>query len=349
MNGPAGFEKAPDGAAWLDGFPAKDGVTLISENRPFQHNEADYDSQYYNQDSNESGTGIVNLLRQVKCDFRGPILELGCGTGVATLGLCKAAESPWLLITDASTAFIEIVRKKMMHRGMDLGRVRFAVLSDADLDRLPPQSVSAIVLRSVVHHFLDVPGWIRSAARLLRPGGAIVCEEPCASGYLNMGLIAQAVAENEANGLWAEQRAQARLLADTMKAYNRRDMDKSQWEDKHLFRPEEMAEWTDAAGLHLTFIPNAAFETFATRHEGELPKTDFPEFFRNYLHYCMNFGPESAARIAQAALPLCRWVAEACAGTREPHLMGIFVMRKPQESVFERKRSGAQAPPGPSH
>ena len=319
-----------ESSAWLDAFPTQDGTFLISENRPFQHDEADYDNQYGNQESEDSGRGIVNVLRKFDCDFSGPILELGCGTGVATIGLCKTQDAPWFLITDSSTAFIDIVKRKMARNGVDLARIRFAVLSDGDLDRLPEASVSAIVLRSVVHHFLDVPGWIKAAGRMLRPGGIILCEEPAAQGYLIMGIIAQTVAENEANGLSTEQRAKARLLADTMKAYNRRDMDKSEWEDKHLFRPEEMNEWARAAGLESNFIPSTTFEAFAYDVAGDVAKTDFRHFFESYLHYCMNFGTEDAARIAQAGDSICSYVVKACSGTREPYLMGLFALSKPR-------------------
>ena len=318
----------PASMAWLDAFQNQDGTVLISENRPFQHDEADYDNQYGNQDYDTSGRGLMNVLRKFDCDLSGPVLELGCGTGVATVGLCKARDVPWFLITDSSTAFIDITKRKLARSGVNSDRIRYAVLSDGDLDRLPDASVSAIVLRSVVHHFLDVPGWIRAAARVLRPGGVIVCEEPAAQGYLIMGIIAQTVAANETNGLTPDQRAKARLMADTMKAYNRCDMDKSAWEDKHLFRPELMNEWARAAGLESYFIPSANSESFADGLDGAVTKTDFREFFESYLQYCMNFGPGDAAQIARAGDAICSYLVEACAGTREPYLMGLFALRK---------------------
>jgi 2-polyprenyl-3-methyl-5-hydroxy-6-metoxy-1,4-benzoquinol methylase len=259
----------------------------------------------------------------------GPVLELGCGTGEASIGLCRDKDIPWFLITDSSKDFINIVKRKMVRQAVDLTRVRFAVLADTDLNQLPPQSVSAIVLRSVLHHFLDVPTWIRAAAPALRPGGAIVCEEPFASGYLIMGIIAQAVAESGVGGLSPEQRNKAQIMADTMKSYNRRDIDKSAWEDKHVFRPEELFIWAQSAGLNFSFIANTGFAQIGLSEE-ELPRnTDFVVFFKEYLQYCMNFGIEDAAKIAEAAEPLCRYVVEACSGGREPHLMGLLILQKP--------------------
>ena len=38
-------------------------------------------------------------------------------------------------------------------------------------------------------------------------------------------------------------------MAEAMSNYNRLDIDKSDWEDKHIFRPEQIQEWAQSAGL----------------------------------------------------------------------------------------------------
>jgi ubiquinone/menaquinone biosynthesis C-methylase UbiE len=333
MDTTAAVSEAPASQSWLDRFPKDDGVALISENRPFAHAEDDYDDQYAIQAADESGLGIANILRKFDSDFSGPVLELGCGTGKATLGLCKSGAFPWFLITDSSKTFIDITRRKLARNGIGLDNVRFAVFSDADLDRLPAASLSAIMLRSVLHHFADVPRWIEAAARTLRPGGTLIFEEPCSPGYLLMGLIAQVAATSRDNGLRREQREQAARLAETMKSYNRRDIDKSAWEDKHVFRPDEMMVWGRDAGLVTHFLPNVTFEAYAYTTDPDLGTMDFEKFVRDYLHYCMNFGAASAAQITKTVEPLCRYVAEACRGTREPYLVGTFLMQKPREGT----------------
>src|SRR5918911_175299 len=102
MNGTATLGEAPAGRHWLDGFPQDDSVALISENRPFAHEEGAYDEQYAIQAADDSGIGIANLLRRFDSDFGGPALELGCGTGKSTVGFVKSAAFPLFLITDSS-------------------------------------------------------------------------------------------------------------------------------------------------------------------------------------------------------------------------------------------------------
>ena len=258
-----GLDEAPAGQRWLDRFPKDQDVALISENRPYFHPEGAYDDQYGIQVADESGRGIANLLKKLDSDLSGPVLELGCGTGKATVGLCKSGAFPWYLITDSSKTFIDITRRKLQRNAIAFDNIRFAVLSDADLDRLPPASLSAIVLRSALHHFTDVPRWIEAAARTLRPGGTLIFEEPCSPGYLLMGLVAKVAATASDSGLRREQREQAALLAETMKSYHRRDVDKSSWEDKHIFRPDEMIVWGRNSGLVTHFLPNSTFENYA--------------------------------------------------------------------------------------
>ena len=317
--------------SWLDRFPREGDVALISENRPYTFEEGAYDDQYGIQAADDSGIGIANLLKKFDSDLGGPVLELGCGTGKATVGLLKSRAFPWFLITDSSKTFIDITRKKLTRNAIGLDNVRFAVISDTDLNRLPPSSVSAIVLRSVLHHFLDVPGWIATAAKALRPGGTLIFEEPCSPGYLLMGLVSHTVASARDNGLGAEQRQQVALLAETMKSYNRRDLDKSTWEDKHVFRPDEMMAWARESGLVAHFLPNVTFESYAHTMDPEPGPVDFEKFMLDYLHYCMNFGPTNAQAIMKAAQPYCRYVTEACSGTREPYLLGLFLLQKPRE------------------
>src|SRR4051812_44077476 len=115
---------------WLERFPSDDGVALISANRPFTHPEDAYDEQYAIEVADESGRGIANLLTKFGADFTGPALELGCGTGKASIGFCKTGAFRWFLITDSSKTFIDITRKKLKLNGNPLDSVRFAVLSD---------------------------------------------------------------------------------------------------------------------------------------------------------------------------------------------------------------------------
>ncbi|HWK44675.1 MAG TPA: class I SAM-dependent methyltransferase [Stellaceae bacterium] len=316
--------------SWIANYASDGGVSLISANRPYQFAEGEYDSYYGIDPSDEaSGRGVVNLLRSCKADFDGPALELGCGSGKLTIGLCRSLAFPSYLITDGSQAFLDLTKAKLRDHGSLPANTRFATLMDEDMDRLPNASLSAIIIRSALHHFLDVPRFIRDAGATLRPGGALIFQEPCASGYLLMGMLSRFVVDAPADQLTPTQRQKAQQMADTMAAYNRVDLDKSAWEDKHLFRPEQIYDWAKAASLETQFFSNHEFEDFETDRVIK-DRMVFDRFMGDYLCYCMGYGRKDADAIMVAAQPYADYVMQACSGTREPHLMGVFVLQRPR-------------------
>lgn len=326
LQAPPKIESLPD---WLNRFESDDGIVYISENRPYKFSEAEYDS-YYNMSADDtSGRGIVNLIRLCDGDFNGPLLELGCGSGKLTQGICNTNAFPHLVVTDGSKAFLDLTREKLRAHGSDLDRVSLATLLDSDMDKLPANSLSAIVMRSTLHHFLDVEGFFKAAANTLRPGGVLIAQEPCAGGYLLMGVLAKMLTGPIGAGLTDEQKTKAGHMADTMAAYNRCDLDKTEWEDKHIFRPELIHEWAQSCGLIARHFANHEFEDFAQEpfKEEYLPMRHFMEA---YLNYCMGFGAEDAAAMMAPLAPYCDYLEQAAAGTREPYLMSVFVLQKPR-------------------
>ena len=137
LQAPPKIESLPD---WLNRFESDDGIVYISENRPYKFSEAEYDS-YYNMSADDtSGRGIVNLIRLCDGDFNGPLLELGCGSGKLTQGICNTNAFPHLVVTDGSKAFLDLTREKLRAHGSDLDRVSLATLLDSDMDKLPAMS-----------------------------------------------------------------------------------------------------------------------------------------------------------------------------------------------------------------
>ena len=94
-----------------------------------------------------------------------------------TLGMCRTNAFPHFLITDGSRAFLDLTKDKLVGYKVGIKAVRFATFLDSDMQRLPASSLSAVVMRSTLHHFLDVPGFIAHAAATLRPGGVLVFQE----------------------------------------------------------------------------------------------------------------------------------------------------------------------------
>jgi 2-polyprenyl-3-methyl-5-hydroxy-6-metoxy-1,4-benzoquinol methylase len=171
-----------------------------------------------------------------------------------------------------------------------------------DVDLLPAGSVGAIVLRSVLHHVLDVDAFLRDCARVLPAGGVLVCEEPCYEGYMLMGVLGQFIPlalERAGHPVSDEDRRHVSTLVATMQFYCRRDIDKSASEDKHLFRPDELTLTARTVGLELTHRPN--WRLTATQEQNLDGRIGhFRRFMIDYLRYCMSWPADLAARTDEA-------------------------------------------------
>lgn len=339
---------------WLASLPVKDGSYCISDARRFAHDEEKYDAQYASDPGNvKVGKGLVELLKQCGADFSGPALEVGCGTGLLSLGFAAESPYPLTIFTDPSPVFLRITRKKIQSAGIDEERLAYAVLMGEEIDRLPPASVSLIVLRSTLHHILDVDQFIRDAARALKPGGVLTFEEPCLEGYVLMGAMIQflpTAARAAGKPLTEKQLEQVDLFIRTMAFYARRDLDKRQAEDKHLFRVDELMRTGAECGLSVEFRANRSYEAFA---EPESPRDSFvsymrklvtspfepPEkkreglawyrrFMRSYAKYCMSWDDGLVAAFDEFMPHYCRYVEDASMGGSGPYLHGVFLCRK---------------------
>lgn len=316
---------------WLARLPQEDGFFHISQPRRFAHDEERYDEQYHNTANLEVGKGVIAAAgRGAGGDTSAPALEIGCGTGLVSLGLVAHSPYPLTILTDPSPAFLRITQRKMAAASVNPDRAAFAVLMGEELDRLPAGQLSLIVLRSTLHHVLDVDKFISDAARALRPGGILTFQEPCMEGYLLMGALVQFLpdlAERAGTPLSDPQAASVRQFADTMKFYARRDLDKSRAEDKHLFRPDELMRLGASRALSVEFLANTTYDALAASAEAPARDT-FTHFFRNYARYCMSWDEPLMARFDQLLAPRCRYLDEASAGGSGPYLHGVFVCRR---------------------
>jgi SAM-dependent methyltransferase len=328
----------PITSGWLENFPIENGLRLISEARAFAHDELKYDEQYgsdslkYDKQAEGNGNGLVALLQRCSADFQGPALEIGCGTGLLSVGLVNGKSFPSVILTDPSPQFLNLTRKKLQNYKADLGSVHFAVLLAEELNRLPEGIFSLLALRSVLHHVLDVDGFFRSATRVLRPRGVLAFQEPCREGYILMGAMAQfipLVIEKARTRLSKEQLHKVQLFIDTMRFYARRDVDKTAGEDKHLFRVDEIIQLGASCGLSVEFFANKAFSDFAPN---EIPSPSDPHLFSNfffdYLRYCMSFDTKLVELIDNHFRLYCQFVEDVSMGGHAPHLHGVFLCQK---------------------
>lgn len=315
---------------WLARLPSEDGLIFISGARRYSHDEAAYDSQYSIDAANlKVGQGLIQWLRNMAADFSAPALELGCGTGLLSLGLIADSPYPLAIISDPSPEFLRITRAKAVAAALDQTRTCFAVLKGEELDRLPAGTLSLIVLRATLHHVLDVEAFLRSASRVLLPGGILAFQEPCMEGCVLMGAMIQflpALAAGAGEPLSPDQKKKVDDFANAMAFYARRDVDKAQAEDKHLFRVDEVMVMARRHGLDVTFDGNVSFDHPAL--EPTPGPRAFSNSFRSYARHCMSWDESMMALFDRHIAPMTRLIDTASGGGPGPYLDGVFMCRK---------------------
>jgi ubiquinone/menaquinone biosynthesis C-methylase UbiE len=321
---------------YLSSKPVVDGVFEISAARAYHHAEGDYDRQYglekFSTEELAAEAGyLMDICRRHGLPEGAPILEIGCGTGRISIGLALQPGMGHLLISDPSPAFCRIVQRKLAGLPVQAAQVDFGILQAEDVALLPPGSVSMILLRSVLHHIADVDAFLRGCASVLPAGGLLICEEPYYDGYMMMGFLGQFIEDALAGSghvCTAEDKQRIGYLIATMQFYSRRDVDKSEAEDKHLFRPDELMVTGRGMGLELTHYPNWRM-TMSPEGNERAREGYFQRFFADYIFYCMDWPEDFSRKVAQATRKYFRFFEPLeKGGNTTPACFGTFVFTK---------------------
>ena len=146
-------------------------------------------------------------------------------------------------------------------------------------------------------------------------------------GFVLMGAMAQflpALCGAARTSLSDEQRKHVEMFQRTMQFYARRDMDKSEAEDKHLFRVDELMVSARESGLTLHFRPNTSFDHFAAKPGERQAPARFRESFQNYLKRCMSWDEPLMDLFHAHLAPYCDWLDSLCDTGSPPYLDGVF-------------------------
>lgn len=314
----------------------EDGLYRISPPRRYQHDEGEYEQVRAHRlrlpgYRARQGEALLGLFRRNGFPEGGTVVEIGCGSGFVSLALATRGEIGHLLLTDPSPGFCAITRQRLAEVEVAAGRVDVAVMVADDIDLLPAGAVAVIYLHSVLHHLPDIDGFLARCARVLPAGGLLICEEPYYDGYVMMGFLAQfvpAMLAAAGDSCSVEEQAHVDLFVATMQYYARRDLDKSEAEDKHLFRPEELFVSGRGCGLDLSHIPNRHFALPEAPGADTVPHY-FETFFGNYTVHSMGWPKPFADRVMAAADRYFRYFDPLeRAGNRVPYCYGTFVFRK---------------------
>jgi len=342
-------------AEWLNSAILNESIYYLTPPRDYYHEEEGYDAQYgISQDDVSYGNGLSNLLVSRGCDFSAPALEIGCGTGLLTLGMCNKNPFPLFIASDASPAFVRIVKNKLQQTDNFNDTIRLAVLDGDALASAPEQSFSLIVLKATLHHIINPESFIKNISKLLVPRGLLVFQEPFREGHILLGLMAQSLMDKRyktvSRKFWKgliqahmimpnrftkkisdlastySKFAKLQLLVDTMKAASRRDLDKSTWEDKHLFRVSDITQWGHNADLDVEFIANRDFNEFAD--EANQTCFSYRKFVFAYLSKCMNFGDQFALDFESDLGTSFDYLDQVASKNNAPEFHGIVLYRK---------------------
>jgi 2-polyprenyl-3-methyl-5-hydroxy-6-metoxy-1,4-benzoquinol methylase len=262
---------------WLERYPVRDFFRVFSPHRGYQTPEDAYDADASVDD--HRGRFLVEAVSRANPNLTGVCLEIGCGTGRLTSGLVRHGAFERYLITDASAAFLEITRDKLLRGGVAAPAVDFGLFNGEDFDEIGFEKFALIALRSVLHHIADYEAFFCSAASKVKPGGIVAILEPRAEFFVHTSTLLRLMPALAAQGRVALDPGEAAHIEAFQRAaqfYLSRTLDKSHAEDKYAFTGDELVDLATQNGMILhrmggEYGQNYAFDV------------------HDYLRYCMGF------------------------------------------------------------
>ena len=111
---------------------------------------------------------------------KGPVLEIGCGTGFLSESLAALFPGRRLELTDLAPAMVAHCRRKMAAEVVHPD-IHYRVL---DGEQLESEGRYALICASfVVHWFADLRAGLQQLLAALKPGGRLLCSYPGAGSY----------------------------------------------------------------------------------------------------------------------------------------------------------------------
>ena len=320
---------------YLDTQECRNGIYLISRPRSYQHPKANYDQQYGSDKKDlaffkEEGRNVIRLCEEYGYNSQGPLLEIGCGSSRLSLSLVLSGTNSEILLTDPSPAFCEIAKRKVDSVLPGNTKVKTAVLAAEDIGLLPHNTFSLIILRSTLHHILNVERFLTDCSHALLPGGMVLFEEPFYEGYLMMGVVTQCMPEVlKGYGVELSEKhlSDISLFAETMRFMARRDVDKREAEDKHLFRADELIKICDRCEMRLHLFPNRMFSNIQNR-DYQLPEKFFEDFYFAYIRSCLMWDEALIEIFSRYARKYLEYFSVLSRGGALPYTYGAFLCKK---------------------
>ncbi len=226
------------------------------------------------------------------------VLDLGCGFGELTCGLISSdrVQDSHVYAVDHSIESMRTLSRSAAPANRN--EVHLSV-QDAAALCFPPMSFDVVLASALLHHVLDYSTMLKRVQTMLKPGAKAVFSEPFCYGYLiPIMFLKLAIMEL---GIDADQLNQPEFGLCTFVIQNLADRVQHEGDveflkgltDKHLFRKDQLAEVSYAAGFtEVTFRPyepDAFYEgwarhllsSYGVQHPGLVTKVD--SYYKSFL------------------------------------------------------------------
>ncbi len=131
----------------------------------------DYDSMDHGEVNRIFAADLLAALEKGAPFFTSEILDLGTGTALIPIEICRRVLNARLLAVDAAQHMLALARRNVEKAGL-ADRIR---LERVDAKRLPYRDgqFAAVISNSIIHHLSDPGVAINEAWRVTAPGGLI--------------------------------------------------------------------------------------------------------------------------------------------------------------------------------
>ena len=154
-----------------------------------------------------------------EAEFAGDILDLGTGTALIPIELCKRVGDCRIMAADAAISMLELARYNVEIAGLGQ-RIQ---LTHVDAKRMPfaDGMFDVVMSNSIIHHIPEPFTALREAARVLKPGGLLFFRDllrPATSNELDHLVATYAGNENAHSQQMFRDSLHAALTLDEVRA-----------------------------------------------------------------------------------------------------------------------------------
>jgi ubiquinone/menaquinone biosynthesis C-methylase UbiE len=312
---------------WKESLPSEKDIYFISQDKKFTFSEEEYGS-HIDLSNKEYGEGILQILKEEKSNTNGYALEIGCGNGLISVSLAQVNPFDEFIISDASSDFVKICKKNVETYSANTKNITYAVFNGDDIDKLPNNSFNAIIMANALHHINHFEEFILLIEKKLTQNGVFICQEPISDGFMSLALITKSYL-SFTKKMDKVLRMRLEELVLTLSSSNRRDFDKSELEDKHIFNIYELQNIASRANLKLQVYPSMSLGSLASGIENIKSKqTSFSVMAKDYIKYCLNWEEKTKQEIYRLFEEVFEYYDTACSNSFYPPLSGVFSFKK---------------------